>query len=387
MKKICKRHFLPGDYFIHANGSSRLKFDAVPSQNLPNPIWLEHNYMNRHLGEKPKVFKPAKIPKPRKAPKNTGQKSVSKITILELKKQLMMKDKTITSLSKKMRFKVRQIMQLRKKLKSSKMTKKNAMNFIEDVFAGNEEIIMFFDMQFKNGSVCDQAPNNVSTINSLMNSDSDTRCRANSGQLLSYKLSNATVIHCFDTPHLLKGTRNNLITKDLRHSVFNRWSSSNVDTNSSKRSKQLVASWKDVIEMYELHLKGNRRLLRKITPEHIKPEKQKMKVSVACQVFSQTYGKVMLECSDKEQLSYDCSGTAQILTFFNDFFDSLNGSSTKNDNELKSAVSENSVHFRFWDYALLMLSRMKFADKKTGQGTNRTKNVENWMSTIRGYQI
>ncbi len=48
-RKICQVHFLPGDYQTHANGLVRLRFDSVPSQCLPNPIWLEHNYVKIHL--------------------------------------------------------------------------------------------------------------------------------------------------------------------------------------------------------------------------------------------------------------------------------------------------------------------------------------------------
>lgn len=46
-RKICKKHFLPSDYQTHANGLIRLKYNSVPSQCLPNPIWMEHNYVNR----------------------------------------------------------------------------------------------------------------------------------------------------------------------------------------------------------------------------------------------------------------------------------------------------------------------------------------------------
>lgn len=207
---------------------------------------------------------------------------------------------------------------------------------------------------------------------------------ANNGQLLTYKLGDTTVIHCYDIPHLLKGTRNNLQTKNLTHFLFERWSASN-SIRDVKKKRGLVATWKDVSDLYDLHLKGNGKLLPNITPEHITPEKLKMKVSIATQVFSQTYGNVMLHCSEKNQLPRDCSGTAQILLFFNDLFDSMNGS-CKTENVLKSPVCKDSVHFKYWEYALVMLSKMKFIDVTTGEATNRTKNIQNWQSTIRGYQ-
>lgn len=235
------------------------------------------------------------------------------------------------------------------------------------------------------GSVCDQVSTNVAAITALQQSHPDTKIGAdggNSGQLLMYKLQDTIVIHCYDVPHLLKGTRNNLQTKNLRHSVSKRWTSSLTSyRNSEGELKQLTASWKDISDTYGQSLKGSRRLLTKITPEHINPEKLKMKVSVAAQVFSQTYGEVMLE---KKLLKRDCTGTANILIFFNDLFDSLNGSCSTI-NELKSPVTETSVHFLYWDYALYMLSKMKFIDKVKNVATNRTKNIQNWESTVRGY--
>lgn len=237
------------------------------------------------------------------------------------------------------------------------------------------------------GSVCDQVNTNVSAINALMGSKSKTitKGKVDDGQLLIYKLRDTNIIHCYDVPHLIKGTRNNLQTKYLCHSVFKRWNRSDSNsTSDANKNNELIASWDDVKDVYDLNLKGSQKLLPKITPEHIDPRKLKMKVSVATQVFSQTYGKVMLHCSEKKQLPGDCSGTAHILIFFNDLFDSMNGSSTVK-NELNSPVTKSSAHFRYWEYAVNMLSKMKFIDKVTGKATYRSKNVQNWQSTIRGY--
>lgn len=233
--------------------------------------------------------------------------------------------------------------------------------------------------------MCDQVSTNVSTVNALMGLTTKASIAANEGQLLTYKLRDTTIIHCWDIPHLIKGTRNNLQTKNLKHSVFKRWSSSDSNSTSDVTKKQeLMATWDDVFDLYDLNLKGSQKLLKKITPEHIDPKRQKMKVSVATQVFSETYGKVMIHCSKKMQLPRDCTGTAQILIFFNDLFDSMNGSCSVI-NELNSPVTKASVHFKYWEYALSMLSKMKFIDKITGEATNRTKNLQNWQSTIRGY--
>lgn len=231
--------------------------------------------------------------------------------------------------------------------------------------------------------MCDQA--NAAAINELVASNPEGNSRPNKGDLLTYKLGNNTVIHFYDPPHLLKGTRNNLLTKNLKHAISGRWSRSYKKAISSKKKRQTVASWDDVAAVYEHVSKGSGRLLPKITPEHISPNRSKMRVSVASQIFSETYGRTMMQCSNEIKPLKDRSGTAEVLYFFNDIFDSLNTSTATTTNELKSPVQEGSIHFRYWDYALQELSDMKFIDKKSGAATHRTKNIENWQSTIKGY--
>lgn len=205
------------------------------------------------------------------------------------------------------------------------------------------------------------------------------------GQLLKYKIRGKTILHCWDIPHLLKGIRNNMLTKNLTHFILKRWDVDDTSFFENMSKEELVASWNDVSSLYDYTLQSSQRLLPKITNEHMKPEKLKMKVSLATQVFSATYGNLMLRCSEQNQLSHDCSSTAQILLFFNDLFDSLNGSALPLDDELKSAVTETSNHFAYWEYALSALSLMNFVDKETGVTTNRTKVLLNFASTIRGY--
>lgn len=202
------------------------------------------------------------------------------------------------------------------------------------------------------------------------------------GALLKYKVLNRVILHCYDVPHLLKVTRNNLQVKNLRHCVQKRWDIS----DSSTRGQLQVASWEDVVNLYEIDRCGIHRFLPKITDEHVNPVKLKMKVCVATQVFSRTYGTVMQHCVEKKQLPAEASGTAQILVFFNDLFDSLNGSGAAQPDSLKGSINEHSVHFVFWEYALEMLSKMNFFDKETGERNTRSTVLYRMMSTIRGYQ-
>jgi len=83
-------------------------------------------------------------------------------------------------------------------------------------------------------------------------------------------------------PHLLKGLRNNLVSKDL-HYVY--------------ENKKRTASWKDIVQFYELdkdQSTGGDHLAHKLTDNHIYPDTmKKMKVSCAAHVFSQRVGAIM----------------------------------------------------------------------------------------------
>lgn len=201
------------------------------------------------------------------------------------------------------------------------------------------------------------------------------------GCLLKYKVGDKIITHCYDLPHLLKVVRNNFLVKNFRHYIKERW---NISSNKIYGDKQ-EASWDDVKRLYESDL-GIHRFLRKITPEHIKPAKLKMKVCVATQVFSQTYGNVMMECTENKQIPANSSATAQMLLFFNDLFDSLNGSGPAQEGSLKGSINEDSVHFAFWEWALFMLKRMNYLDKDTGKINYGSTVIHKFESTIKGYQ-
>lgn len=203
------------------------------------------------------------------------------------------------------------------------------------------------------------------------------------GSLLMFKVQGETIVHCYDLPHLMKVMRNNLQTKNLIHFIPKRWKIS--DTLGTLGNKRM-ASWADVVGLYNKDRKTVLRLLPKIKDEHINPTKLKMKVCVATQVFSQSCGRVMLRAVKKKKLHRKANGTAQVLLFFNDLFDSLNGGGSVQPGSLKGSIDEHSIHFAYWEYALLMLSKMNFVNIETGDIMTRSTVLYKFMATIRGYQ-
>lgn len=146
-----------------------------------------------------------------------------------------------------------------------------------------------------------------------------------------------------------------------------------------------TCSWDHIFELYRMDTQSTQRLLPKLSDEHLAPKKLKMKVSLATQVFSSTCGSVMLNCIQQNKQPKHFAGTAQVLLFMNDVFDSMNGSEHLNGDTLKCAVKTNSIHFSFWEYALTILSKISFITKSDGKVNNRSSVLKKLESTIRGY--
>lgn len=235
------------------------------------------------------------------------------------------------------------------------------------------------------GSVCDQTQTNAAAVNLLVYPN--LRKVTQIGQLFSYKVQGNTIIHCFDPPHIIKVLRNNLYSKDLKHFVSDVWDYSSLNETQVVENDAKYASWDDIRDFYNINISSTARLLPKITAEHIDPKQKKMKVSTAAQVFSNTFGNIMLYCSKHKQLPRDFSGTGHILVFFNHLFDSLNGGGKSSLNPLRSAINmqNKEKQFIFWEYAIAMLEKMDFVNKGTGRVNNNSSVLKKTISTVKGF--
>lgn len=196
------------------------------------------------------------------------------------------------------------------------------------------------------GSVCDAVNTNVAAVNKLIN----PKClKGNTkGMLLEYTINGSKIIHIFDPPHLIKSVRNNLLVKTVKHCVSfieTKFRPNGAIAWNEKSKVQRIASWTDIKDFYDFNNNHNGlfNLIPKITDEHIAPERRKMKVKLATQVFSGTYGRNMYLCSKRKQLSNNnCIGTAAILLFFNEVFDS---DGVPVPDTMKGAITPESKHF------------------------------------------
>ncbi|KAM3964326.1 uncharacterized protein ACR2FA_001294 [Aphomia sociella] len=122
----------------------------------------------------------------------------------------------------------------------------------------------------------------------------------------------------FDTPHLLKGVRNNLLTKNA---IF------------IQNGKEKVAKWEHLKMLLAIDVGEDEiRLVNKLTESHVIKDKiKKMKVKLAAQVFSQRVSSALGFLARHGVLPAECQDTADFLLIFDKLFDSFNGHSYQTD--------------------------------------------------------
>lgn len=77
--------------------------------------------------------------------------------------------------------------------------------------------------------------------------------------------------------------------------------------------------------------------------------------------------------------------TAELLRFFNDLFDSVNGEASANERApLRVVVNKDSEHHKFWTSATKKLAHMRFVAKKTNECM--PPSLVHWRTTIESFQ-
>lgn len=171
--------------------------------------------------------------------------------------------------------------------------------------------------------ICDKGSTNVKAIRHLIQNSKREAFYNNIDLKQDIIIINEErIIPLYDPPHLLKCIRNNLLTKDLQYKL--------------KDDKIRTAKWSHVEDVYEIdNSNGHFREMRKLTDFHVVPSKiKKMKVSYCTQVLSNTVSSIMALMSKSHSHSFifnktmlpEGVDTAELLFFFNELFDSLNGS-------------------------------------------------------------
>lgn len=73
--------------------------------------------------------------------------------------------------------------------------------------------------------------------------------------------------------------------------------------------------------------------------------------------------------------------TSKVIVFFDELFDSFNGSNKKGMNSL---INDTSNHIMFWNKALHKLRSIEYVEKTSHKSIigNKAKCITNWIKTI-----
>lgn len=230
-------------------------------------------------------------------------------------------------------------------------------------------------------TVCDQSSVNVGAIKSAITETKAIFLRQNKQWRHDiFCVKGQQIIPLFDTPHLIKGLRNNLLTKDLKYTVNN---------------EDKVIKWEYFEMVYKADKSYNElRLLDKITEEHINPDKiNKMRVKTATQLFSHSMAVVTEHLTARGDLPEDCRQLVEFVLIIDNLFDSLNISSLNipNGKIYKGPVKRNSLHHQLWLKAKEFLKTVKYIQKtKVGDKIRLTEKIvpstTNLIKTIEGME-
>lgn len=130
-------------------------------------------------------------------------------------------------------------------------------------------------------TVCDQGASNMAALNMLMNATKAEYLKNGKNYSGGYfELNSKKIYAIYDPPHLIKGIRNNLLTKNLEF---------------KEDGKTKLASWTHIEALYKRG-PGYRgvKLVKKLTAQHVIPSLiPKMRVKHCTQVFSDDVARTM----------------------------------------------------------------------------------------------
>ncbi|KAH0552490.1 hypothetical protein KQX54_011053 [Cotesia glomerata] len=122
-----------------------------------------------------------------------------------------------------------------------------------------------------------------------------------------------------------------------------------------------------------------------------------MRVRPADQIMSRTVANLIKSVIDSPDPIETTEGqvymdhkslfTAEILNFFNDLFDSMNGSSRhlKTTAPLQATVTADSPHHEFWARSKYFLGHLRFLDHKNTKRKASVSTLDNWKLNVEGF--
>lgn len=179
----------------------------------------------------------------------------------------------------------------------------------------------------------------------------------------SFSVENKKIYYIFDTPHLLKSIRNNVLQNKIK-------------------IKEGVIDRKYLDYILESDKGKSFKAVPKLTYKHLHPTPfQKMKVSLAAQVLSNTVSTTMLTHISHGRLPQSAYATALFIGDVDKLFDTLN-SSHFSSKEYNRPFMNSEKQRKFLIKMLDMFSEMKVYNNNKEDITSKVKFIEGWIITI-----
>ncbi|CAG9782443.1 unnamed protein product [Diatraea saccharalis] len=221
--------------------------------------------------------------------------------------------------------------------------------------------------------ICDQGTSFQSAIKKLKEETKRHQIQMDETYDDTIIIENQKISILYDPPHLIKGIRNNFLNKNIKYNGK-------------------ISKWDDIVDVYNTDCKhAEMRMLHKLNDEHVIPQKiKKMKVKNCTRVLSKTVASALRYTAnfshyvDGKLVSETLLNTAKMVSFFDDLFDSCNGSSITIKNKgkpLRQAASKNSKHISFWKDAIKKLEDLKFIDNNARECV--VPSQKNFITTLK----
>jgi len=178
-----------------------------------------------------------------------------------------------------------------------------------------------------------------------------------------FSVNNKKIYYIFDTPHLLKSTRNNFFKHKF---IYN-------DNVTNKK----------YLDTFYANDKGINRLAPKLTDIHLNPGPfQKMKVKYATHIFSATVAAGMKCHITSGYLPQSATFTIKFIEYMDQLFDLLNSKlkgGSKNFNRPFKNTEEQNKHLLFM---LTIFNNLIVKNNNNENITSRMKFISGWQITI-----
>lgn len=181
-----------------------------------------------------------------------------------------------------------------------------------------------------------------------------------------FYINNSKIFYLFDTPHLIKATRNSFFKYSIQFNNF--------------------ATNKDYLDIFYNKDKENQiRSAPKLTDSHMNPSNfEKMKVKLAVQVFSQTVAAALSTYMSLGALPSSAVGTITFIDKMDKLFDILNSSTATSGKKYNKPFEGKLYQVEFLKEMAETFKNMQAFDRSGKNVTGKIKNFRCWQITING---